>query len=72
MHCCVQEQSAYTETTVNVITLLLATYVYDAALGAFVPLPAVPLQLPAQLCSAARALQAIEQGMLRLQKSWFF
>lgn len=35
---------------------------YSAALGTFVPLPQMPLQLPAQLCSAAKALQAVDQG----------
>ena len=66
-----QEQGLNTGSTVNVFTLLLATYVYDGALGTFVPLSEVPLHLPAQLCSAARALQAIQQGKLRLNKSCF-
>ena len=57
-------------TGVKSFKLLLVTYVYDAMLGTFLPLPEMPLQLPAQLCSAARALQAIESGKPMLLKSY--
>lgn len=46
----------------KVFKLLLDTYVYNVPLGTFVPLPNIPAELPLQLCSAAKALQAIDQG----------
>lgn len=60
--CQLQEQNAPTTTKHKVFKLLLETYVYSAALGTFVPLPQMPVQLPAQLCSAATALQGVDQG----------
>lgn len=65
----VQGHNDHTTTEVNSFKLLLVTYVYNAALFTFVPLPEMPPQLPAQLCSAARALQAIEQGKHWLKNS---
>lgn len=61
-----QEQKAPTKAKVKVFKLLLDTYVYSATLGTFVKLPNMPPQLPAQLFSAAKALQEIEQGKFNL------
>lgn len=51
--CQLQEQNTPTKTKRKVFKLLLETYVYSAALGTFVVV---------QLCSAAKALQAVDQG----------
>lgn len=60
--CQLQEQNPPTNTKRKLFKLLLETYVYSAALDTFVPLPQMPMQLPAQLCSAAKALQGVDQG----------
>lgn len=65
--CHTQEQKAPTTPKVKIFKLLLDTYVYSNALGTFVPLPNMPPRLPAQLCSAAKALQEIEQGKPKLE-----
>lgn len=60
--CHLQEKSSPPVSKVKVFKLLLDTYVYNVRLGTFVPLPNMPAELPFQLCSAAKALQAIDQG----------
>ena len=62
-----QEHDASSTSEAKVFRLLLDTYIYTAPLGTFVPMPSMPAQLPAQLCSAARALQAIDQGKSQLK-----
>ena len=71
-HTVLQEQNATADTKVKILTFLLATYVHNPALGTFVPLPNTPAQLPAQLLSAAQALQAIDQGKPKLKKLCLF
>lgn len=60
--CHLQDKITPLDSKVRVFKLLLDTYVYNVQLGTFVPLPNMPAELPLQLCSAAKALQAIDQG----------
>ena len=60
--CHLQEHNAPTKIRAKVLKLLLETYMYSAVLHTFVLLPNMPTQLPTQLCAAAKALQAVDQG----------
>ena len=64
--CYLQGHNDPSKSKVKFFKLLLDKYVYSESLGTFVPMPSMPAQLPMQLCSAARALQAIDQGKSQL------
>ena len=50
-------------TRLHFITLFLKDYVYLPNRDTFVPGPAMPMQLPSQICQALDALQAISHGV---------
>ena len=54
-------------TRLHFITLFLKNYVYVSSRDTFVPGPAMPMQLPSQICKALDDLQAINQGVASLR-----